>query len=174
MFKNYQEYVAAATALLQDKPKGTGFANGTGVVLLVSGELCYVEDGDKLDDCNQFDASCWDDCTNEAETAAVRNPVFVARFTPAEVAAHEAEEDEPAPDRILNKTQAEAVYSAMCALNNANALLSTFIRTDSGKFIEVHDNGDEITLWATEIELPSKETHASQSAFATAYGLSQP
>ena len=72
---------------------------------------------------------------------------------------------------VLNKSQAEAVYSAMCALNNVGALLSTFIRTDSGKFIEVHDNGDEITMWATEIELPGKETHASQTAFATAYGL---
>lgn len=73
--------------------------------------------------------------------------------------------------RILTKAQAEAVYSAMRSMANVNALLSTFIRTDSGKFIEVHDNGDEITMWATEIELPSKETHASQAAFAAAYGL---
>ena len=75
--------------------------------------------------------------------------------------------------QILTKAQAEAAYSAMCALNNVNALISAFIRTDSGKFIEIHDEGSGIALWSKEIDLPGKETHASQSAFAAAYGLQQ-
>ena len=75
--------------------------------------------------------------------------------------------------RILTKDQAEAVYAAMRALNTVDALISAFIRTDSGKFIEIHDEGNGIALWSKEVDLPGKETHASQSAFAAAYGLQQ-
>ena len=98
--------------------------------------------------------------------------VFDANTAGPSIAELQAAGKLPRP-RILTQDQAEAVYSAMCALNNVNALLSTFIRTDSGKFIEVHDNGDEITLWSKEVELPTKETHTGQSAFAAAYGLDQ-
>lgn len=139
MFKTFQEYEAAAMALLQDKPKGTGFKNATGVVLLVCEELCYVEEGDGLDACGSIDASCWDDCTNAAEFVAVLNPVFVARFTPAEVAAHEAGEVEPST--TLAKTQIElaraaaiakmAYWDALCALERSYATELTDKQNDA-------------------------------------------
>lgn len=107
--------------------------------------------------------------TNECE--------FVAGTSPEAIAARKAIERMQAEDSgqsalILTKTQAEAVYSAMCALNNVNALISAFIRTDSGKFIEIHDEGNGIALWSKEVDLPGKETYADQSAFA-AYGLQE-
>jgi hypothetical protein len=74
---------------------------------------------------------------------------------------------------ILNKPQAEAVYSAMCALNNVNGLISAYIRTDSGRFIEIHENSGGIFLRADELHLPLVEDHRSQSAFAAAYGLNE-
>ena len=74
---------------------------------------------------------------------------------------------------ILTQAQAEAVYSAMCALNNVGGLLSAHIRTDTGHFIEVHEDEMGIRMVAAEVHLPPTEVFPNQSAFATAYSLQQ-
>ena len=168
MFKTFQEYEAAAMALLQDKPKGTGFKNATGVVLLVSDELCYVEEGDGLDACGSIDASCWDDCTNAAEFVAVLNPVFVERFTPAEIVAYEASDNEPAVGRILNKSQAEAVYSAMCAMRRADGNADTMSFSQA---IVRADRHGAISICGSRVI--DDEHYAALADFAAAYGLQE-
>lgn len=72
---------------------------------------------------------------------------------------------------ILNQAQAEAVYSAMCALNNVGGKLS---RIDLGQQrrdpqLRVTEGGAVII----ERGMPhcDREAHANQSAFAAAYGL---
>ena len=89
MFINYADYVQAALQALADKPKGMGYSNGTGVVLLISGELCYVEAGEGIDEATEGDRSAWDEATSISEFRSLRNPEFVQRFTPEEVSAHE-------------------------------------------------------------------------------------
>ena len=91
MFKNYADYVQAATAALLGKPKGTGYHNETGVVLLVGDMLCYVEAGESLRDCSESDASAFDEPTIKHEWDCLQSPVFVERFAPAEVEAYEVE-----------------------------------------------------------------------------------
>lgn len=81
---------------------------------------------------------------------------------------------------ILTQSQAEAVYSAMCALNNVSA--------NSGVSVSLVGEADgEMARYtvtenaAGEIEVikgpaPARravEKHDNQSAFATAYGLQQ-
>lgn len=66
---------------------------------------------------------------------------------------------------ILNKSQAEAVYSAMCALNNVGGFcgdltLSGGLRVQWLQSVTVRDG----------LSGP-REEYPSQSAFATAYGL---
>ena len=66
---------------------------------------------------------------------------------------------------ILNQAQAEAVYSAMCALNNVDGTVGTirfrlaWVQTDFSGEIAVHGTTDD-------------EVYPNQAAFATAYGLS--
>ncbi|KLR58005.1 hypothetical protein [Diaphorobacter sp. J5-51] len=70
--------------------------------------------------------------------------------------------------RILNQSQAEAIYSAMCALNN---LGSTSIELDlpGDIWIQAGVNGGVIVC---PRHVGAKlEQHASQAAFAAAYGL---
>lgn len=72
---------------------------------------------------------------------------------------------------ILTQAQAEAVYSAMCALNkvgHAARITPVF----DGQAIQI-DQPDPygpvvLTWWAGDMH---SEHHASQAAFATAYGL---
>ena len=78
---------------------------------------------------------------------------------------------------ILNKSQAEAVYSAMCALNNVNfgrSIALSFNTTEDQRvtvreFVETHEVHIGMELQAVTFKT---ELHADQSAFATAYGLS--
>ncbi|GAB2471837.1 hypothetical protein GCM10027082_24160 [Comamonas humi] len=77
---------------------------------------------------------------------------------------------------ILTKEQAEAVYSAMCALNNVSSLLRNVeMKNRHGHTIQVRENADGkvvVTVNTGGIVLDSNiEFHADQSAFATAYGL---
>lgn len=65
---------------------------------------------------------------------------------------------------ILNRAQAEAVYSAMCALNNVSARLRTSI--PGGIVVSENDDGRVYVL----SELAS-EVFGTQGSFATAYGL---
>ena len=85
----YQQYEAAAAALLGAQPKGTGFKTGPGVVLLIDGELTYFEPGDAIDEGMPADVAAWDD-NPEAEVSALVRAELVQRFTPAEVEAYEA------------------------------------------------------------------------------------
>ncbi len=75
--------------------------------------------------------------------------------------------------KILTKTQAEAVYSAMCALNNVGAHLDARIYSAAIRVQEMP--GGMIVVHRPVHNAPSaeQETYANQSAFATAYGLQQ-
>ena len=69
--------------------------------------------------------------------------------------------------KILTQAQAEAVYSAMCALNSAGVIcgdltLSEGLRVQWLESVTVRDG----------LSGP-REEYANQSAFATAYGLQQ-
>jgi hypothetical protein len=90
MFKRYADYVKAAMEALKDKPQGTGYSNGTGVVFVLNGALCYVEEGQELDDAREGDISAWEENSNRNEFDALQSPVFVERFSPEEVEAYEA------------------------------------------------------------------------------------
>ena len=87
----------------------------------------------------------------------------------------------PAADGlILTKSQAEAVYSAMCALNNVSAndgVQIGFVGADGGdmfRYTVTEDAAGGIEVIKGPI--PARrvvEMHANQAAFATAYGLQQ-
>lgn len=72
--------------------------------------------------------------------------------------------------KILTQAQAEAVYSAMCALNNVNMFIGAEIR-ELGRLVSVRE--DAMGRIHVEDRLSSSELYADQSAFATAYGLQQ-
>lgn len=63
---------------------------------------------------------------------------------------------------ILSKPQAEAVYSAMCALNNFSA--QAF---DDDVLVKQQPSGFVTVLHGTVV----REVYANQAAFATAYGM---
>lgn len=65
---------------------------------------------------------------------------------------------------ILNRAQAEAVYSAMCALNNVAGRVRIYL--DDGVVVSESKEGRVYVMG----ELGS-EVFASQASFATAYGL---
>jgi hypothetical protein len=67
---------------------------------------------------------------------------------------------------ILNQAQAEAVYSAMCALNNVGSIWLLNIETPEFSAKEEATTGIKLRDADGGIE-----RHADQAAFATAYGL---
>lgn len=69
--------------------------------------------------------------------------------------------------KILNQAQAEAVYSAMCALNNIGGQLS---QVRAG-FVRVVEHGAGHFVVSDERGRLESEVYDNQSAFATAYGL---
>ena len=79
------------------------------------------------------------------------------------------------PTKILNKTQAEAVYSAMCALNNVGARVKATIGDLSIEGVNVFEmmSGEVNIAMVGDYDVLDSETYADQSAFATAYGLQQ-
>lgn len=78
---------------------------------------------------------------------------------------------------ILNQAQAEAVYSAMCALNNVGGRLSTQLPPPVGSntwiHIEDHFEGFGVLIRHGMGTAGKRESYDNQSAFATAYGLQQ-
>lgn len=78
---------------------------------------------------------------------------------------------------ILNQTQAEAVYSAMCALSSAG--FSRFGGFVHGKDAQGHSTCTEVSrAWGGGVvvevigyNLDRREHYPSLAAFATAYGL---
>lgn len=81
---------------------------------------------------------------------------------------------------ILNQAQAEAVYSAMCALNNVSVSEGTeitFVGTSNDGMArytcsEYPDGQIEVDKWPGQLDRHI-EFYANQAAFATAYGLQQ-
>lgn len=71
---------------------------------------------------------------------------------------------------ILNQSQAEAVYSAMCALNNVGNVSSEF-NLPNDVWVQAAANGGVSIVPRTHGA--KIEQYADQSAFATAYGLQQ-
>lgn len=72
---------------------------------------------------------------------------------------------------ILNQAQAEAVYSAMCVLNNVDATVSSIhMHDEHGLAVVVHTTSSG--MWMIQSARNVSEWHDSQSAFAIAYGLS--
>jgi hypothetical protein len=71
---------------------------------------------------------------------------------------------------ILNQAQAEAVYSAMCALNNVGATASSI---DAENFdVTVRNGVISIRSSSDDFKIPvMREAFTSQAAFAAAYGL---
>lgn len=78
------------------------------------------------------------------------------------------------PHLSLTKAQAEAVYSAMCALNNIGGrfcakFAATAEQLPGPCYIEVEEKAvGEVIIFGRGCEI-----YADQSAFATAYGLAQ-
>lgn len=71
---------------------------------------------------------------------------------------------------ILNQSQAEAVYSVMCALNSVGATIGSISMHDEhGLAIAVHTTSNG--MWMIKSARNTSEWHDNQSAFATAYGL---
>lgn len=75
--------------------------------------------------------------------------------------------NQKSPSLILSRAQAEAVYSAMCALNNVGARLDKTTLAGGELYASENDAG---RVLVNSLEA-GDEAHASQYAFATAYGL---
>ena len=75
--------------------------------------------------------------------------------------------------KILTQAQAEAIYSAMRALNNVGAKASEIdIRVDQLLRITVYQRFDHsILVCELGVGHDDREDYPDQSAFATAYGL---
>jgi len=76
----------------------------------------------------------------------------------------------PAAGKILSQTQAEAVYSAMRALNKVGATIRASIPTEGDTLVFIEECADSGQITVTR-GLRRVACHASQSTFATAYGL---
>lgn len=77
---------------------------------------------------------------------------------------------------ILSQAQAEAVYSAMRALNNVGGRIHVSLPDQDRRIIVREFDFGEISVWGAngedEFDMHSTiEGHANQSAFAAAYGL---
>ncbi len=69
--------------------------------------------------------------------------------------------------KILTQAQAEAVYSAMCALNNVGALLDTY--GNGWRVMQRHDE----TVRVEDLNGRTIEKYTSQASFASFYDLQQ-
>lgn len=75
---------------------------------------------------------------------------------------------------ILNKEQAKSIYDAMCTLNNVNGKIIVKIgdMVLCGICVFERPNGSEVRVNAVkQYGIVDFESYESQSAFASAYGL---
>lgn len=73
---------------------------------------------------------------------------------------------------ILNQSQAEAVYSAMCALNNVFGRIKAQFGDVSDDGVNVFEvDGSVNVVRVRHYDVLEAEYYASQAAFAAAYGL---
>lgn len=70
---------------------------------------------------------------------------------------------------ILTQAQAEAVYSAICVLNNVSGRIEALNLPDNGIAVGCFSSG---VIHVRNI-YGQFENHTNQAAFATAYGLQQ-
>jgi|GEM_PF-1799904 len=82
--------------------------------------------------------------------------------------------------KILTQAQAEAVYSAMCALNNVGGTVKATLpaiglpAATSGTYIRAwEDDGHIKVIRSVRHTREADEFYEDQAAFATAYGLQQ-
>lgn len=83
--------------------------------------------------------------------------------------------------KILTQAQAEAVYSAMCVLNNVSGKIKVTLPRagwsfiGDGSFIKVFEDDEGFVKIRSTLNhsLVEDEFFPDQSAFATAYGLQQ-
>lgn len=73
--------------------------------------------------------------------------------------------------RLLNDAQAEAIYSALCALNNTNARLGRVVFPDTSVVVRAELNGNIVVINMADPTYPA-ETWVDQQAFVEAYKLS--
>lgn len=76
--------------------------------------------------------------------------------------------------KILTQAQAEAVYSAMCHLNNVGGrITATVAIVDNGTFVNIHETslGIVFVTKVCDFDRVDHEEYESQTDFATAYGL---
>lgn len=74
---------------------------------------------------------------------------------------------------ILNQAQAKAVYDAICALNNVNALLKASFGELSGSFIGACSFEDgAVRVWSgSQFRTSRNENFTTQDDFVKAYEL---
>lgn len=75
---------------------------------------------------------------------------------------------------ILNKSESEAIYSAMCSLNNVGTLLHTTRKHLDGSGHDVHNESDgtvRVRTFDVNGQTKSGEVYLNQSEFAKAYDL---
>jgi hypothetical protein len=80
------------------------------------------------------------------------------------------------PTKLLTPAQAEAVYSAMCALNNVGAKLKAAFGSwpplgKDGTNVFENESGVVRVVRCVGYELAEDEEYADQATFAAAYGL---
>lgn len=73
---------------------------------------------------------------------------------------------------ILTQSQAEAVYCAMCALNNINARIDVTIPLGNGLCIKVFETPfNSIRVIQEYRDKDNTEIYITQNEFAVAYGV---
>lgn len=75
-----------------------------------------------------------------------------------------------APAHILTQSQAEAVYSAMCALKKVGAMIRASVPVDDATWVHIEECADTGQITLTQ-RLRTVARHSDQAAFAAAYGL---
>lgn len=71
---------------------------------------------------------------------------------------------------LLNQAQAEAIYTAACALNNIGAKQLTVNINGAGQRVILNEKRG-VTVVFGYLEKQRREVYASQAAFAKAYNL---
>lgn len=74
--------------------------------------------------------------------------------------------------RILTQAQAQAVYSAMCALKNVGAIIRASVPVDDATWVHIEECADTGQITLTR-RLRRVACHSNHAAFAAAYGLQE-
>ena len=89
---SFQKWETSVIELLVKQPKGCALKVGQhGAILLILGELIYLETGDDVRDGGSCDSSAWDEENAVSCTQALYARELFQRCTPQQVEAHELE-----------------------------------------------------------------------------------